>query len=323
MAAQASGRRPVHSVPPRHPAHASACITEPAATSPRKQEETLSPVPSTAAGRALPASTDIASQRLAAAHSCNDASTEEGSGGKGGALTVSIPIAGPTASRLATVAKVARRLGKRAAIPVPLLIAFASGHLHLHFALAVVVLGVLYAVTVAVLGVHVQPVAKRASPSSPKPDLMPSWVLHPDYERVIFINSLVRCLWPMVRADQEPQIIAQLNAQLRTVVDNLQPPLLADLTVSELSLGSLPPQILAVKSLVPEGESEFMLDMQLRIDVGPKLEIEATLAGKRQRAAYIIMRASHAAYIQRSRDEFCILHTSPCSGACKDAHQRV
>lgn len=72
---------------------------------------------------------------------------------------------------------------------------------------------------------------------------LPSWVNFPDYERVAWLNGILRQLWPCVGRSAAAWAEGNVDALLR---DN-KPPWLAGIQMSHFTLGAVPPAINGVK----------------------------------------------------------------------------
>jgi Ca2+-dependent lipid-binding protein len=72
-------------------------------------------------------------------------------------------------------------------------------------------------------------------------------LIFPDSERAAWFNMFVAAAWPHFCKDQEPRLRSTLSKLLSTK----KPSRLLSLEVSQLRLGSVPPEVVAVKAYRP------------------------------------------------------------------------
>eukprot|EP00271_Cylindrocystis_brebissonii_P006518 TRINITY_DN19297_c0_g1_i1.p1 TRINITY_DN19297_c0_g1~~TRINITY_DN19297_c0_g1_i1.p1 ORF type:complete len:594 (-),score=180.44 TRINITY_DN19297_c0_g1_i1:905-2686(-) len=72
---------------------------------------------------------------------------------------------------------------------------------------------------------------------------MPMWMKNPDYDRVDWLNSLLREMWPFVNKAVE----AQVQASVGPIIKEKKPAFIQSITFDALSIGTLPPTIQGVK----------------------------------------------------------------------------
>ncbi|WPT11295.1 Synaptotagmin-3 [Picochlorum sp. SENEW3] len=101
----------------------------------------------------------------------------------------------------------------------------------------------------------------------------------PDYERIRFMNTLLRQLWPHLSPALHKEIIVQSKAPVQEMVRKL--PLLTNVRVDTMDLGTRPFRIDSVKSY-SVGENVIMLEAPLFWggDIMVRVVFEADVAGK-------------------------------------------
>ncbi|GJP29665.1 hypothetical protein CLOM_g19297 [Closterium sp. NIES-68] len=103
---------------------------------------------------------------------------------------------------------------------------------------------------------------------------LPPWVSNPDYERVDWLNRIVAEMWPCINK----AVSEAVQRDFTPLLNNYKPAFLHSLSFSHFSLGSLPPAIIAIKSLDTH-DDEVIIQPVMRWAANNNIAVTATLHG--------------------------------------------
>ncbi|XP_045473721.1 extended synaptotagmin-1-like [Harmonia axyridis] len=89
---------------------------------------------------------------------------------------------------------------------------------------------------------------------------LPAWVFFPDVERVEWVNSMLRQMWPTVNNYARSYMLETLEPELKTTMDYY---MLKGFHFQKIELGFIPPKITGVKVYDRTGRNEIILDLYL------------------------------------------------------------
>eukprot|EP00271_Cylindrocystis_brebissonii_P005153 TRINITY_DN170_c0_g2_i1.p1 TRINITY_DN170_c0_g2~~TRINITY_DN170_c0_g2_i1.p1 ORF type:complete len:609 (-),score=168.12 TRINITY_DN170_c0_g2_i1:585-2411(-) len=103
---------------------------------------------------------------------------------------------------------------------------------------------------------------------------IPIWVIEPDYDRVDWINSLLREMWPFI----DKAVEAQVKDIVGPMLKERKPTVLQSLDFDELSLGTLPPTLAGIK-VYDTTDNEVILQPMLKWAGNPNILLAARACG--------------------------------------------
>lgn len=105
-------------------------------------------------------------------------------------------------------------------------------------------------------------------------DTLPSWVNFSEVEQVVWINSVMKILWPFAKAPTEEMIIDMLNPLLEMI----KPKALSQLKLTKCDLGNKPILVTGV-NCVRDINTAVVLDLSITLISETNVVLDVTAAG--------------------------------------------